>query len=189
MAKGSSMSFIAVGKLIYLAHPRTASVATERALVLAFGGGRRTMNHHDEIEQISDKLSTEMVVTTIRDPLDLIVSWFVLNPDWHALGLNNFIKDYGHSALTRNGHLFYHLSKATCLLRYERLQDDLNAMLLGLGLQRVEIPTTNVTKNKKDFLSYHTPETINNMWRRFPWEMSLYHERLEYVEFDATLER
>lgn len=40
----------------------------------------------------------------------------------------------------------------------------------------VIIPVTNQTPAKEPFMSYHTKQTIDLMWRRWPTAMEMYHD-------------
>ena len=67
------MSYVVKDKLIYLAHPRTASIATERLLATLFNG-YKTTPHHQILSEIPHTRK-ELVLTTIRHPADIMASW------------------------------------------------------------------------------------------------------------------
>lgn len=173
------MSFSAKGKLIYLAHPRTASIATERALAKIFPTrARKTPDHHAQLKDIIYRTGREKIITTIRDPLDMIVSWYMVNPSYHeSWTFTQFVKNYEHDMMDRGGKLFYFLKDAHFFMRFENLQQDFNAIMIKCGFRRFKIPVANVTKGKKPFMEYHTKESINAMWERWPDAMGMYHDR------------
>jgi len=174
--KGYEMSFSAKGELIYLAHPRTASIATERALSKIFPTrSKKTKNHHAQLHEIDYRQGDEKIFTTIRDPLDMITSWWEAQTSRHHIGLTRFIQEYKHSMMERNGHLFYFLEDAHEHLRFENLQIDFDRLMLKWGYSPRILEVTNVTKNKKPFMEYHTEETIAAMWKRWPKDMDMYH--------------
>lgn len=175
------MSFILPGKFIYLSHPRTASVATEEVLKDAFPNGTVTREHHariDNHEITGPATGEEVVYTTIRDPLDAMASWWTLNADWRKRGLLDFINQYRHTYLEVDGYMFYHYKAAQGrTLKYEDLQRDLNDLLYIYGAHARDIPVRNKTKNKSDYITIYCDNTVEAMWNRFPWDMSLYHVR------------
>ena len=139
--------------LIYLAHPRTGSVAK---------------NHHAGLDEIPNR--GQRVITTIRNPVECMRSWWSLIPN--DLTFSQFIQSATHSHLERNGHLFYFYKDAGGdVMRFENLEADLNG-ILGTG-NRVKIPRMNVTKAKKE-INEHWDTYTQALWKRFPWEMSLY---------------
>ena len=94
------MSYIYRDKFIYLAHPRTASVSTERGMATIYPKGIKTKPHHIGVPQIKkfypkDTTGKEIICTTIRNPLDLIVSWYILTTSWSLRRtLLDFIQNY-----------------------------------------------------------------------------------------------
>lgn len=170
------MSFIAPNRLIYLAHPRTASIATERALAKMFSGSMKTKNHHAQLHEIDGRIGNEKIVTTVRDPLDLIASWYANNPAWHKWGMLHFIENYGHDMMARNGVLFYFLGDCDNHLRYESLQHDFDIIMNDWGFKTAIIERANVTEGKKPFMEYHNGETIKAMWDKYPLDMDMYYD-------------
>lgn len=173
------MSFSAKGKLIYLAHPRTASIATERGLAKALPWRcKKTANHHARLDEITWKLGNEKIITTIRDPLDMLASWWVVYPKYHhVMTFSEFIKTYDHCMMSIDGRLFYFLKDCDAYMTFENLQDDFDKIMKGYGFPTAKIPMTNITPNKKPFMTYHTDETITAMWERWPKDMEMYHVR------------
>jgi len=196
------MSFIMKDHFIYLAHPRTASMATEEALSVVCPGGISTKAHHAQLHELknSTKNSTnnhlyditgnEYIFTTIRDPLDVLVSWWIVNPQWHKSqseggpkgsdgSFFDFINQYQHTYLQVDSELFFQLRAAGHkYMRYEYLQEDFNLVMETLKLPTTTIPKVNITENKnKDFKSMYGDRELSAMWGRFPEAMMLYHTR------------
>ncbi len=169
------MSILVPGVLVYLAHPRSASVATEAALSDYFNVDP-TPDHHRLLEDFKDYRG-EPVITTIRNPFSMIASWFVLS---RQRNMQTFLRDYNHSEMMKNGRLYYHAHHADCLLHYENLEEELNAYLKELGFGPVKIPQKNVTDGKKMPMSYFDAGSIEMMQTRF-------HEDLEFwKKFDGA---
>jgi len=174
------------GRFIYLAHPRTASMATEKALSMVCPGGITTKAHHAQLHEIPH--DDESIFTTIRDPLDVLVSWWEVNIQWHKPQSDggptgsdgsflDFINQYEHTYLTIDGELFFHLQAAKYnYLRYEYLQEGFDIAMEALRLPTITIPKLNITKNKdKDYMSMYGDKELEAMWNRFPSAMELYY--------------
>ena len=174
------MSFIMKGKFIYLAHPRTASVATEAALLFTCPEGTQTTQHHrmlHEIECGEERTGNEYLFTTIRDPLDVLASWWTLNTQWHDKLFLDFLNHFHHIYLTIDDKLFFHLPATRGkYIRYEHLQEDFNIAMIFLGYSPKLIPKLNISKNKiKDYKSLYGTKEIKVMWKRFPVAMEIYY--------------
>lgn len=162
------MSLIIPGKLVYLEHPRSASVATEAALSEAFDTAIVTPDHHRVLEDFSN-YNGELVCCTIRNPFDILASWFVLSGRTSML---DFLANYTHSEMQKNGLLYYHKRDADVCLMYGDLEAELNSLLAELDLSPVVIPRLNVTPNKKPFMSYFNDVgCLALMERRFGAEL------------------
>ncbi len=155
------MSVRVVDHIVFQAHPRTASMAIEAAL-----GGEPSAKHHGWID------GPEPTVCVIRNPFDVMVSWFLLNPDWDDL--TSFICDYQHSELEKDGQLFYHAPKCTWIIGWENLEFELNSVLKRVDLPQVNLQRVNVTPNKKPFRSYYTNDSVKALRDRYGAEVQRY---------------
>lgn len=74
------MCVLIPGKLLYLFHPRTASISTAKALA-KYPHAIRNDCHHATLEKAKQLLpyDGEPVICTIRNPYDLAVSWWYLS--------------------------------------------------------------------------------------------------------------
>ena len=182
------MSYIVKDKFIYLAHPRTGSTATERALAAIYKskGGIRTRPHHIGVAQcgreyVGQVTGNEFIFTTNRNPLDLIVSWWVCTPQ--QMSFIEFIRRYEHSDLDHQEDLFYFNYQCDKILCYEVLQSEINRLFESESWIKPSLVITNKTVDKKPFMSYHTWNSFQAMWERWPNDMSNYHENdKEYYE-------
>lgn len=158
------MAWILTGKLVYLAHPRTGSMSAVKSLQKKHGNGVVTFDHHAMFDQLPQALLTgeEVVATTVRDPRDIFVSWWLMNPDLQQRliarfgdnAFKAFICSYTHSAMIRGGRLFYHLPNASQVLRFESSKSKLTFHL-------------NQTKGKGNFHSYYDLEAAALIYERF----------------------
>lgn len=166
------MSLIIPRKLIYLAIPRTASVATESAIKAVCPEAIVTKDHHATLD--SFELTTETIITTVRNPFDLFATWYQLNPEWQQKPFLNFINNYNHSHFIRRGTLFWQDSFEVDLLRYEHLQLDLNNIMEDLGLPAVHLEEMNITPGKKFYREYYGVDEVSAVENRVPNDIEGY---------------
>lgn len=132
-------------KLIYLASPRTASYATSDVLVERYGfDGPNRGDHHRPLQEPPG--DGWFIFTTVRNHFDAFVSmWF------HWSQPTPFGREFIEHSWLNHQTLFpchkqlYGLHAPVCnrLLRYERLNEDLNALLRQRGLEPCKIPWKN----------------------------------------------
>lgn len=129
-----------VARALYLAHPRTASSATAKALQEQ-AGFQLVGDHHSGPNGLD--LSGWTVMTTVRNHFDALVSLWFLQDRSPPLG-PRFWESFLTSA---NGERYpdprrlyaLHLPVATDVLRFERLGSDLNTALATVGLGPVTL--------------------------------------------------
>jgi hypothetical protein len=159
----------------FIAHPKTASSATQRALrecfeVEQFG------NHHsvEEGHCRSILASDGIIVSTIRNPFDLFVSWYfhyaqrrggsVMEPftDW----LPRIMGNPNH--YMRQG-LFFGLPFTNRVLRYEHLQDDFDSVLEEIDVKPTTIERFNVSLKREGraYQDMYTPDLIDLVLRHY----------------------
>ena len=191
------MAVLIPGKLLYLATPHTASIATIYALA-RLPGARVTQltglegvdhlyaTHHADRDDVTfhNQLSgSEVVVTTVRNPCDLLVTWWLRQPEAVAtyIGPEATFEQFVRSVdrvigvsgpYLADGKIFWH--DCDRVLHYETLQEDLDELLIGLDLPTVLLKKHNVTKNKRPWQDYYTEETLAVVRSRFKEEMELY---------------
>ncbi len=168
-------------RLAYLAHPRTASVATRDALLL--GGFRAASGHHTGLPRPGLEPPLEgdwKIFTTVRNPWDTAVSWiYHMNratpPPARPWPLDLFKNDLGprNSWITTYGRLFWMLEDADVVLRYESLQDELDKFLTGEGVEPVPLLRANLSaaRGGADYRSFYTDETQDFVGELFKSEI------------------
>lgn len=183
-------------QFIYLAHPRTASIATANAIAGKCIPGTEIAgaHHHDSLgREWSNK--EWVVMTTVRNPFDTLTSWHCYTKKDSPLDIDYiywlFAYDPpspapGSTRAMRNSRYFptwgklwgLHCPWATHILRYETLAVDLNAALADAGARPVKIPLTNVSKfrNGTRYQDVIDPKTRAFIEREFGEEM----EELDY---------
>lgn len=177
------MAVLVPGKVLFLAHPRTASTAMRN--MLEAQGGQVINPHHigfDEPE-VKKQYHGEPVLVVIRNPYDMLVSWWGVRTWTRDRGstLASFISGFNDMKgnFQRNGKLFYHLPAATIVLRYEELDETLKPALTRLGIKTFDLPHINETAGKGDWRSYYDAAAIENANRRFGDEIAEHYELLE----------
>ena len=144
--------------MVYLAHPRTASRATSEALVQQAGfikqvKPRSQIGDHEGIhENIPDDW---IVFTTVRNHFDTLVSWYFHKnprpsekPPFDKGFIQRSLATCYFPILDRMWGM--HRPLASHVLRYERLDAELNALLEYRGLGPVELPELGVSENRQN---------------------------------------
>jgi len=157
------MAVLLPGK--FLCNPRTASVATSRTL-LELPGARKVGYHHAAVDEVDDHAG-EPTVATVRNPYDALVSWYHHLPD---SDFGDFLRRYDHHPFIkgRPPDLFWQCGPDTHVLRFETVQHDLDAFLVGLGLPTLRLFRRNVTTSKtRPWRDYYDDRTAAIADERF----------------------
>jgi len=164
------MAVLLRGKFLYLATPRTGSSATAVALKKL---GARSVHggHHVGLEDVRP-YKGELIFTTIRNPYDVLVSWYVRihRTNDFPISLAEFLRTYEHEDFTRGDPptLFYHCHEGVEVLRWEDgLEASLNVLLKKLELEPATLLPENVTPKKKPWREYYDDETLQAVHERF----------------------
>lgn len=150
---------------IFIAHPRTASTAT--AHVLMQKGFEIIGDHHYVDHECIPR--DYKVICTVRNPFDLMVSWYHNKPREQpfALWLPEFL-DGCHYLQDR---IFYGQPYATHVMHFEYLQEDFDQIAKQVGLPQTEIPPRNVSRERKvkgfPFIAYYDFRLARMMINRF----------------------
>jgi hypothetical protein len=163
------MAIILPGKLVYLATPHCGSRSTRRALATIPGAVEIhpphtpwTMLHeHEALE------GNETRVSTIRNPYDLIATWYLQNGTSKHLKtfvLTHPFKSHGHE---RKGLLYPHLLHTDEFLHHENLESELNDVLAKHDLEPVTLERLGYTANRKPWQTYYDEETLEAVNARF----------------------
>ncbi len=140
----------------YIAHPKTASSATQR--VIRDLGGQLYGGHHDvEARWCRPILDAGgIIMATVRNPYDLLVSWYFhykKRRGTTANDMESFEVWLPQQLANPNDYirkgLFFGLPWTNRVLRYENLQDDLNAVLVEAGLTPTPLEQVNVSPHRE----------------------------------------
>lgn len=184
-------------RLIYLSHPRTASIATEHALKTVGFEWVHNASRHQRIWRcdwwcyLTDAERAEWtVLTTVRNPFDATVSWYLnrpynfetMCPEWFEMLLDN-----EHPYLL-DGRLWkLHGHPADHVLRFEELPGCLD-VLSEYGVDVPELPRKNVTEKRRGrhYSEFYTPEMRRLVREQFAEDFREYGYRWETVESEEA---
>lgn len=178
------MTALVPGRLLYLRTPHTASTAVENAIVRGIPGavvvvpGHARLADFDRgITRLKDgrpvSIGGEVVATTVRNPYDMIVTWWISNTAKRVL-FSEFIRDFNGPKQVVGGRIFSRADEADIVLRHETLDRDFADMLRLLRLPSVELSRDNVTPSKKGWRTYYDEESFTIVNERFGCEIEDY---------------
>lgn len=188
------MYYHAKAKLVFLAHPRTASVATSLALrdcgfQLLDGYGHHTLLNRAKF--VMEERSKWTTFTMVRNHWDAAVSWIlkvgwvgeicadgtecrVFKADWSkdcfrmAMDNNGFIK---------NGQMWgHHMADADTVFFYEGLSGNLRSWLREFDITLPPIRKENMSKSRdgRHYHEFYTDETRDYIGDRFRNEIEIF---------------
>ncbi len=155
-------------KLAFIAHPRTASNAIRDALVNRYGF-ESDMSHHSHWTTFPKDWT---VFATVRDPFDLMVSWYFLEisktKQWKPFSDWLPERMFHPNEYMRSG-LFFGLEYCTDILHYENLQEEFDQLMRKVGLSPVHLRPVNVSEKRgdRDFISFYSSKLIDLVVDRF----------------------
>lgn len=186
-------------RLVYLAHPRTASTATAEALkrvgfTRPVPGGHHAELYYPQSPVTEETRSEWTVMTTVRNHWDAAVSWAAQRNasaqcDVLPWPRSLFVEalDPQHNSWVRKRQLYWkHLRHADIVLRYETLAEDLKHVLSIAGLYMPFLARDNISRSRHwgaHYSLYFDNETRDLIGLRFRDEI----RRLNY-EFDDRRE-
>lgn len=133
-------------KIAFIAHPKTASSSTSHVLVQELGFVPEGSHHQIDEAMLTDPHDPWAVISTVRQPLDTLVSWYFHFKKHHP-GLPAFpvwARTFVASNTFVARRMFFGLEITTHALVYERLQKDWDVVCEELGLAQRELPHRNV---------------------------------------------
>lgn len=204
------MAILHPGRFLFLCTPHTASVSTTRALAdiegaweldykhigvpeIRAGDFRKILMRNNGKSEVIFKQAPgvatesyhlrpdvytgeEIVFSTVRNPYDLIATWWALDQYGYP-SLAEFVDGVNEE---RFNNLDYLVKQGSRFIRYERLNEDLDALLNEVGLEPVTVPRLNQTPSKKPWREYYNADSFAAVNRRFSAYFDLYgYEMLE----------
>ena len=165
--------------IVYLAHPRTASVATMLTL-RGLGTVYEIGNPHtfDANRVPNDAI----IFTTIRNPWDLFVSWWykrsIHKSPFYGQSLAKFIPQMVrcNPHYFKGNKLFYMAKEAHRILNYEQLQVQLDLLLVEVGYAPTDLVVANQSERRKTkgYRKYYNSATRDWVAEYFAPEIEKY---------------
>lgn len=157
----------------FVGHPKCASQSVRRALLDV--GARSPSGHHgvsdEDVQEILD--SGGMVCSTVRNPWDLMVSWYydrVRAYRSRAVAVTPFDRWLPKVLEGGNGWIekgFYGTNACNRIIRFEHdIQDQLNNCLTDCGLPEVELGHMGGSAHGR-YQDYYTPRTAIMVYKYF----------------------
>ena len=165
--------------IVFLAHPRTASVAIKRTL-RTLGTCHQINGHHGmDVDKIP---SNAMVVAVVRNPWDLFVSWwFKRRADrspFYGLPLEEFMPLLmeHNGQYFKDGKLFYMAKFANKILSFEHLQAHFDLMLVEVGYSPKDLVIANqsAARPKRTYQEHYTKDAKQWVAEHFAEEIKRY---------------
>lgn len=117
----------------------------------------------------------EELVTTVRNPYDLIATWYVRSKT--DMPMRRWIRDYDKPPHIRDGRMYYHANPGVTLLKFEGLQTSFDRFCARFGLGPWKLPHHNQTPQKSPWDYYFDEESYVIIRHRFGPEI----ERIGYL--------
>jgi hypothetical protein len=178
------MAVLVKGKFLYLSHHAVASWATTEAL-RTIGGEyvdvgidheRIGNSHHAPFESVVRHCDYrgEPVVCTVRHHYE---AWIT---EWCRDGRTMEFQPWLEGRISETvvafprwqtdpRRFFWHVQHSHVILRYEQLERDWRELLAGVGLEFLELPPVNVSRDRPRRI--HTPATLRLINRVYGQEM------------------
>jgi len=183
-------------KVVYVSHPRTASVATGKSLgAVGFEPlGDLKPTHHTFLYDPSSPITVDTrhqwtVITTVRNHYDAIISWMCLwyrhtpHPRWTV---RDFATRLDRGRWTCQPHLWQWHTDVDIVWRYETLAEDMADTLTWLSLDVPPLLTENVTAVRagRPYQQFYTPTTRDYITERYAKDIDQWGYRYDQNECD-----
>lgn len=178
------MAVLLPGKFLCLGTPRTGSTCVHHALGAI--PGAKVFNQHLRrsvlIEENMGPYRGEHTFLVVRNVYDLMVSWWLRSRT--GMPFVEYITTYDNKHFVEDGRLFWLVEDDMEILRYESLQQELDAVLARLGIDPRPLPFLNATRDKRPWRSYFGRSEVRATNDRFGDEMARYgYEMLDPASF------
>lgn len=163
------MSFVVPGCFIYLATPRTGSMATAATFKRAI----HSPTHHTGIQWFKDQgYLDEVVITCVRNHYDVMASLWLLNNKPEPF--SDFLRNYIYKPYMTQDTLYGFHTDVKRYWKYEHLQDNIDSVCKEFALPPRTLEVQNRTPSKKHWMYYYTNDTLRIVRERFLDEMIMF---------------
>ena len=153
-------------RFAFWAHPRCGSTTLHHYFNVPIIAD----NHHKRWEVEGEGVTQ---VCVLKHPCDILVSWFVLMPQWS--NFKKFLKEAKHNQMVQAGRLFYLWRPGDIILLTERIEQDIS-QIIGKPLQ-INL-RLNSTPYKGDWPTYYDQESLEIVENRFALDMKLWRTKI-----------
>lgn len=174
-------------KFIFVAHPRTASRSISE--VLKKGGCTMQGNHHYMDEALCEDVrdANGIVACVKRNMFDVLVSWFHRSishtPTPPTAPVTDFTKWL--EIVMKGGHMYldvpvyhYGMKYANWVMRYERIESELTALLFRAELPRLKMEHEGKS-DRFHYQNYYTPVTVRRVEDRWGEDLNITNYKFE----------
>lgn len=160
--------------LAFILPPKTGTRSLQRALAER-GAITRRGRHGVDIQKL---WTLPVVVATVRNPFDVLVSWYHYDAKGEKAGRSfddwlNTIALVGKNSYLAKSTL-PHAEHATRLLRFEDGLERVNVILEGFGVEPVTLPHVGRAESRKPYREYYTEATRREVEQ---------HYRLDFLRY------
>ena len=164
---GLMMAIVLPGKYCFFVHARTGSTSLTEGLAGVHDVLRTRYHHAKPQEQLKLCTGGEIKFAVVRNPFDIVASWFCLNK---FKTISDLLDKFKHTWFRNNdGNLFTffdpHVDE---YLRYENLGTEVHQLMSHLKLPQPQLQCLNPTPNKQHYSSYYTSVEVSRMYAEFP---------------------
>jgi len=176
------------GSNYYIAHPKTASVSTVRALMANGwkGVGRDCENHGPGHHAIYPFPFGSRCICVVREPKDWLVSWY------HYLGKRkkapfvDWLPTF-KTPLQLNGLEFYGVPFSTHVIFFSELQAGWDAVMDDIRRPRITLPHENVSIDRKEPTeSYFVSTQVQYLYEELYGDLDRWYQSLYASKGDAV---
>ena len=163
-------------RLVFIAHPRTASRSVAKALPGAVLWGKHHEVNEDKVQNILDNGGT--VVSNVRNMYDILVSWFHRahrgDPPTNFVPVKEFtnwltkVLGGGHQYLDQDPYHFGY-GASNFVIPYEQLGSMFEVLCRLEDIKGANLPHVGVSNRYRDYRRYYTDTTrqmVEDRWGR-----------------------
>lgn len=165
-------------RIAFILPPKTGTRSIEHVIRGQLHAVKRGTRHSIDKSVID---AADVVVASIRNPFDVIVSWYHFHGAGEKVqrGFEDWLEYIWADPQNRVRHLEYstlpYAEHATEYIRYEEgLAEQLNQFLVRHGYPKCEVPHTGKCESRQPWPEYYTPEIQQRVLDRYGQDFKRY---------------